>query len=153
MQGVFRHKISQCKNERPAQIHKLLLFMLTLWIGKKWRVGVVNSPKEGLMFTTNKETVGQLWWKEKETWLHNSNCLPRNFTWRMKERTLKVFTRLSHEASSPAPEFYFLPPFVILSLGFSRNTIIVAKHLALSLIWFHHVALSSSVHIQTSRFT
>jgi len=39
---------------------KLLLFMVTLWIGKMWRIGAVNSPKEGLIFTTNKEAVGHL---------------------------------------------------------------------------------------------
>jgi len=32
--------------ERPAEIHKLLLFIVTLWIGKLWRTGAVNSPKE-----------------------------------------------------------------------------------------------------------
>jgi len=40
------------KGERPAEIHRLLLFIVTLWIGKMWRSGAVNSPKEGLMFTT-----------------------------------------------------------------------------------------------------
>jgi len=49
------------KGERPAEIHKLLLFMVMLWIGKMWRSGAVNSPKEGLMFTTNIRAVGHLW--------------------------------------------------------------------------------------------
>jgi len=31
--------------------NRLLLFMVTLWIGKMWRSGAVNSSKEGLMFT------------------------------------------------------------------------------------------------------
>jgi hypothetical protein len=50
MRGAFHHKISQRKSERPAEIHKLLLFMVTLWIGKMWRSGAVNSPKEELMW-------------------------------------------------------------------------------------------------------
>jgi len=69
----------------------------------------------------------------------------------MKESTLTVFTSLSHEASSQAPELYSLPQFVILSLVFAGNTIIMAKRLALLHTWLHHVALSSSSHIQTSR--
>jgi len=33
--------------------NRLLVFMVTLRIGKMWRIGAVNSPKEGLMFTTS----------------------------------------------------------------------------------------------------
>ena len=40
--------------------NKLLLFMVKLWIGKMWRSSAVNSPKEGLMFMTNKGAVGYL---------------------------------------------------------------------------------------------
>jgi len=49
------------KGKRPAEIHKVLLFMVTLWIGKMWRIGAMNSLKEGLMFMMNKEVVGHLW--------------------------------------------------------------------------------------------
>ena len=41
--------------------NKLLLLMVTLWNSKMWRSGAVNSPKEGLMCTTNKGTGGHLW--------------------------------------------------------------------------------------------
>jgi len=42
-----------------------------------------------------------------ETWVHNSNRFPRNFTWRMKESTLTVVNWLPHEANSQAPELLF----------------------------------------------
>jgi len=41
--------------------NKLLLFMVTLWIGKMWQSGAVNSRKEGLMFMSNKGAVGHRW--------------------------------------------------------------------------------------------
>ena len=41
--------------------NRFLLCMETLRIGKMWRSAVANSPKEGLMFTANKRTVGRLW--------------------------------------------------------------------------------------------
>jgi len=49
-------------NVQQKFTNKLSLFMVTLWISKMWRSGVVNSPKEGLMFTTNKGAVGHLWY-------------------------------------------------------------------------------------------
>ena len=48
---------TQKVNVQREFTNKLLLFMVTLWIGKMWRSGAVNSPKEGLMFATNKGVV------------------------------------------------------------------------------------------------
>jgi hypothetical protein len=62
MWGAFRHTISQPKVIVQRKFtNKLLLFMVMLWIGKMWRSCAVNSPKEGLMFKTNKEAVGHIW--------------------------------------------------------------------------------------------
>jgi len=37
----------KAKGERPAEIHEqILMFMVTLWIGKMWRSVYVNSPKK-----------------------------------------------------------------------------------------------------------
>ena len=33
--------------ERPVEIHRFLLFVVTLWTGKMWRSGALNSAKEG----------------------------------------------------------------------------------------------------------
>ena len=52
---------TQNVNVQRKFTNKLLLFTVTLWIGKMWSGGAVNSPKEGLMFTTNKGAVGHLW--------------------------------------------------------------------------------------------
>jgi hypothetical protein len=71
---------------------KLLLFMVTLWISKVWRGGAMNSPKGGLMFTTNKGVVSHLWtltiffrklkgsscklaWDDKRVASHNSRSV------------------------------------------------------------------------------
>jgi len=61
MRGAFRHTISTQKvNVQRKFTNKLLLFFVTLWIGKMWWSGAVNSPKKGLVFTTNKGVVGHL---------------------------------------------------------------------------------------------
>jgi hypothetical protein len=50
------------KGECPAEIHKQIFAVygniMNRQIVTKW---AVNSPKEGLIFTTNKEAVGHLW--------------------------------------------------------------------------------------------
>jgi hypothetical protein len=63
MRGAFRHyDFSMEKvNVQRKFTNKLLLFMVTLWIGKTWGSGAVNSPKEGLMFMMNKGAVSHLW--------------------------------------------------------------------------------------------
>jgi len=53
MRGTFRHKISQRKGERPAEIHKkIFLFIVTQ------RFPLVSSPKE----TYGWEKVRRRWW-------------------------------------------------------------------------------------------
>ena len=55
---VPSHDFSTQKvNVQLKFINKLLLFMVTLWIGKMWWSGAVNPPKEGLMFATTRPLV------------------------------------------------------------------------------------------------
>jgi hypothetical protein len=50
------------KGERTAEIHKQIVAVYVDVMNRKmWRSGAVNSPKGGLMFSTNKGAVGHLW--------------------------------------------------------------------------------------------
>jgi len=49
------------KGERPAEIHKQIVAVYGIVMDRQnVTSGSVNFPKEGLMFTTNKEEVGHL---------------------------------------------------------------------------------------------
>ena len=63
MRGAFRHMISQRKSERPAEIRKQVVAVYGNVMNRQnVTSGAVNFPKEGLMFTTNKENV-MTWFK------------------------------------------------------------------------------------------
>jgi len=98
MRGEFRHTISQHKRWTSSGNSETncLLFMVTLWIGKTWRSGAMNSPKEGLMFTTNKGVVGHLWslmtffrWQTSMTWGYRSWFQDLICVWAMPATMLK----------------------------------------------------------------
>jgi hypothetical protein len=55
--------LNQKVNVQRKFRNKLLLFMVTLWIGKMWRGGAVNYRKGGLMFTANKGVVVRRRWR------------------------------------------------------------------------------------------